>query len=292
MKHSKSKVIDLLGKRVRIYNPPNGEHINVANFANNKYDKRTTFNYLFFDFFDFFKDIIDSKEYEYNLDKSNVYILPEVRRVEKSFRVIRKYSNNDKDFSYSFSKKVLLAFKDIYSEINKYFPWQDDDYFIVPLKGGGFVINLFEIDAEVILPIEAKRVPSKKHGFLGLGMNIFSDEVQKVNDMILKMHGKEITFLEVCVASGMTTIGFLLDLHEKGVKPKRVKILTAASSIQGVKIINLVANYLEIDVVFHTGQLIENVSDFYDVTQDSIVYEDGSFVVKSPETAYNIVNGI
>ena len=290
MKYSDIKSIRLMDKKIDIFHPKKNEYINVAYFANQKYDKRTTFNYSFFDFGDLFSKLINSKSTESNID--NIFCLPESIETASNFQTIKDYSNGNEKLSLGFSKKVLNAFKDLFLDIDIHFKWTKDKYFIVPLNGGGFVINLFQLNADIILPIEAKRIPGKKIGYLGLGMNIDNSNLDKINETLTKFNGKEVNFLEVCIASGMTTIGFLIDLYIRGIKPKKIKVLTIASSIQGIKMVNMVAQDLNFNISFYTGQLIENVADFYDVSQDSIIYEDGSFVVKSPENAYKIVHKI
>lgn len=293
MKNCKRTNINIYGKDITLFYRKNDDYINIADFANSKYDKRTTFNYAFFDFGDFFTNMINSKESDRVFAGSEVYGLESVNNLlEKHFKKIKSYSNGKVLLNYKFAKEVLNSFKEIYSELDERFGWTKENFFIVPLKGGGFVINLFDLKNKKVLPVEAKRIPSKQKGELGLGMNLDEVDLPLVNFFMEEINERNIVFLEVCIASGMTTIGFLLDLYNKGVRPKQVKIFTAASSIQGIRIVQKVADLIGYKVIFYTGKLIENVSDFYDVSQDSIIYDDGSFVVKSPESAYKIVYGI
>lgn len=290
MKNALESNLLLDGKKISIFYAEKGDYINISDITNKSYNKRTTFNHAFINFGDYFSKFINSKDSNTNIN-DNVFYLPSNKHLDLEFDKIKEYSNGKNILTYKFASDVLSSFKKIYSELNSVFPWFEDEFFIVPLKGGGFVINLFNFKHNRVFPVEAKRIPLKKYGHLGLGMNVDIEEHENFDKDLFNLHDKDITFLEVCIASGMTTIGFLLDLHHKGIKPHKVKILTAAASVQGIKVIQKVADDLDIDLVFYTAKLIENVTDFYDVSQDSIIYEDGSFVVKSPENAYRIVHG-
>ena len=291
MKNCVKKNITLDGQSVPLYFPVKGETIDVSDLIADSYDKRKTFNHTFFIFGQYFNKVVNSTVSQADFDSTGVKILPSNSALDPYFNIIKNYSNTDTKLDYDSALGILTAFKKIYEALDAEFHWMQIENFIVPLKGGGFVINLFDTTGKNILPVEAKRVPLKTSSTLGLGMNLEPQDLAKLDSFSAEINGKEVAFLEVCVASGMTTIGFLLDLHLRGVTPKRVKVITAAASIQGIELVKRVASQLDIEVEFFTAKLMEDVGDLYNVSQDSIIYTDGTFVVKSPEYAYHIVYG-
>ncbi len=257
----------------------NNDVFDVSELVDN-YSRRTKFNYLYLDFDLLFKDLSTFK-----LDERSIKVLPQTKDLIKAFEVIKSYANTDK-LTVEFAKETLMSYQFIYTKLEERYHWMELDSFIVPLRGGGIISKLFKLDKQKVLEIEAKRLPLKRElGVFGLGMN-FQGNVDQLDNFMDSLSGKEVAILEVCIATGMTTLGFLLDLYIRKVKPKKIVFLTSASSKQGTAVIQAVARQLDFSVEFVTGMMVDNLIDYYSTTQDLLAYNDGSFVVKSPELAY------
>lgn len=258
--------------------------IDVTKIASDNYVKRSDFNYAFVNFNSLFAkiDLTDS-----SVLPSNLFVLSDNKALSRSFDQIKEYANitSRNDLSFSQAHSVLAAYKDIYQQLDDIFSWKQSTHFVVPLKGGGYILRLFDMATKQVLPIEAKRVPLKKQGQIALGMNVDGISDLEINQFYSKVE-KEVMFLEVCVASGLTTLGFLLDMYSRNKLPKKITILSAAVSLQGVNLINRISSELGITVEFKTAKVFTKLADFFIESQDSLLYDDGSFVVKSPEIAF------
>ncbi len=259
--------------------------INVKNLVSTDYTKRTNFNYCFIDFANLFSD---SEKSDQSGEITNIRVLKPDLVVESYFKLIKDYANSDSEnIGKPFALDVISSYKNIYVKLSEMFDIYNFDYVIVPLSGGGIVAKFLPIQEEKIIEIEAKRLPLRT----GKGKFAFGMNVKNINNIDYKLSSdldnKSIAILEVCVASGMTTIGFLADLYSRGVKPQNVSIIAAAVSKSGCRIVNEFAESIGIDVQFYAAKVFDKLADSYSTDQDALLYEDGSFVVKSPIHAYD-----
>lgn len=285
IKNTKNYKVNLLGNKVDIdYTKNFLNTVNISSLVRDSYDRRTVFNYALINFHYLFNN------YNFDQDKNNlknVSIPSSSSEIDKAFSVVKKYANSFEEINFDFANEVLSSYKKIYEIIDEEFHWSKKDFFVVPLKGGGYIMKLFDFKNKKILPIEAKRVPLKQNGKIALGMNIENIDFEEINSFYNSINtDDEIVFLEVCVASGMTTIGFLLDMYSKKTLPKKVIVVTAAASVQGIQLVQEIAEQLGIKVEFKTAKIFNKLANFFNTSQDSVLYNDGKFVVKSPEKAF------
>jgi hypothetical protein len=151
---------------------------------------------------------------------------------------------------------------------------------------GGVITELFNLPNDSVLKLEAKRIPLIQEKNFGFGLHSTQKTSKEIERFLKKTNNKEITILEICVATGMTTAAFLLDLHTKNIKPKKIKILASAISAQSIKFTEELAQKLNYDIEFITAKIVFKLDNYYTIGQDSIQYNDEKFVVKNPWDAY------
>lgn len=264
------------------------------------YHDRTDFNYMLVEFKTYFNHLRNSTIPPEKRDIShytNLHISKESPEKQAAFDFIKKianFHNHDINiFEVDDAEEYLQSYHTIFSQLEDEFHWQDCDYFIVPLKGGGIVTRLFPLDIKKIIDIECKRLPlQSENNDFALGMNInreYNDlytNVEQVHEVIDSLDNKKISILEVCVATGMTTFGFLLDLYSRSVKNVKLRVICTAVSLQGFELVSKFATFLGYQVEFVTGKVIYTLGDHLKMDSDSLVYDDGQLVVKSPWDAY------
>lgn len=263
----------------------------ISQFNETKYSDIKKFNYSFINFGDKFsklRDTIDKNEFKTKLLKTLD------NNFENEFQTIRKISNSDSNLESKDVDFFLAAYKKIFLSLNDLENYLDYDVFIVPLMGGGIISKLLNIDSKQVIALNAKRVPLSEEGSFALGLNAeknafgLIESQQDADEIIASIQDKKVCILEVCVASGITTLGFLIDLQLRNIKPKKLSIVSAVMSNQSVKllsdeIINLELNY---DIEFVTGKVLHKLLDFYNEVTDAIAYDNGDKAVISPADAY------
>lgn len=122
----------------------------------------------------------------------------------------------------------------------------------------------------------------KKNSF-GFGMRVESGiEYQRSMDLLDKFKSgnyKKIRIVELCIVSGMTTLGFLLFLERNHIKPEEIEINTIAISQQGYRFISDYAKSKDLNVKFVTGGMFYRLGNYYLSKRDELLTLDGKLVI-------------
>lgn len=146
-------------------------------------------------------------------------------------------------------------------------------YTFVPLKGGAHVVSSFGIDFNSMIAIDCKRIPLKDGSF-AFGMHSPMFDPYDLG----RIHKRKLRVIEICIASGITSVGILLDLFIKGCVPKTVTFQVLFASKQGLALVKKVASELRIDVCFYVGKMYNNLGSLV-TSNDSIINEKGEPVI-------------
>lgn len=262
------------------------------------YKSRKLFNYSYTHFGDMFSYSRSTEIPVENrmMSDKNLMVLTDLPRVEQYFQNIREISNSNLELSLEYADAFLRSFKSIFDSLETEFQWTQSDYFLVPLKGGGVITELFSnLPQNKVFKIDCKRVPlMESEGAYGFGMHVPS-QISAVNlaeadeFMFNNLNGKEVTILELCVASGITTIGFLLDLYYKNLRPKKITILSTVVAQQGYEISQDFAKQMGIELNFITAKVAYILKDHYKNPYDPLSYLNGDLVLKSPYDAFRMI---
>lgn len=270
------------GKKINQFYPSIGQNIDVSSVAAPRYSDRKKFNYMHIEFKDLFVSLIDSKisASQQIISCNKSLLFPAAETVKTHLQEIKDIARIDSDL---LTKDDVTRYKNallnIFQKLRDIEPWHTAEHIIVPLRGGGMIANLFPDVHKKIIPFDCKRIPlSKSYGHFDLGMHIQKKNgtVKYVDRLLDNSTKKTITFLEICVASGMTTLGFILDILARGIKVKELVIVCAALSQQGYSLISEFARKNNLQVKFVTGKLIYALSDFYTDPIDALLEGDGS----------------
>lgn len=299
MRPSKHNLI-YRNKKLITHYPTLSEPFLVSNVEKN-YDSRKLFNYSYTEFQDLFSysrdDIIPLNKRIYDAD--NLFLSSYNSDIDSQLEIIKKISNNKNNLNFNEADKFLSAYKKIFNLLETEYSWSDSDYYLVPLKGGGVITELYDqIPSEKVIKIDSKRVPlNTSIGSYGFGMHVppqsLFENVEELDKIVSNdFNNKTITILELCVASGITTIGFLLDLIYKQAKPKEIKILSTVISQHGYEISTEFAKEHDIDLKFITSKMVYALKDHYYYSHDPLAYDNGELVLKSPYDAFNMVYNV
>ncbi len=293
IKRPLSKHYIFRGTKINQLYPGDGKQVDVSSVAAPRYSGRKKFNYMHVEFNDLFASLIDSKIPEplRIITCNNSLLFPSKEVVEEHLREIKDIARIDYDL---LTKDDITRYKNallkIFQKLKNLEPWHAAEHIIVPLRGGGIIANLFPDIHDRIVPFDCKRIPlSDTYGHFNFGMHV-QEKTGTVNhfDRLLDSSTeKTITFLEICIASGMTTLGFMLDILSRGIKVKELIIVCAALSQQGYLLISEFARKNNLRVKFVTGKLIYALSDFYTDPIDALLEGDGS---KTIGDAVNIMS--
>ncbi len=260
-------------------------YVDVSALAAERYAARKHFNYMYVDFGDLFAPLIDSKiPISNRIQKHKNLLLHENNKLlEQDYREVRDIARIDQLYlRLEDISRYKRALQSIFSQLKKISDWDLAEQIIVPLRGGGVVANLFPDLKEKLIPFDCKRIPlARSFGHFGFGMHIKEEfgDVRKADKVIIENKAGHITFLEICVASGLTTLGFLLDLAAKKVEIKRLDIVCAAVSQQALLIVSEFAKEQKIHVRFITGRIIYSLSDFFTDPVDALLEDDNQWTI-------------
>ena len=288
---------DYQGESIETYYPTAGEQYRVENVADS-YQSRLSFNYSFTHFNMLFNEQRNSSGVELSeRDLKNVFVADESESVRDAFDYIRQLSNlnneEDIEFTPDTARQYLKSFQHIYQAIDDGTKWSSSDGYIVPLRGGGIVTHLFPLDSRKVLELDCKRVPlQEREGQFGFGMHVLPGyrTVSDADQFVLDAQENTLAFLEVCIASGMTTIGFMVDLLAKNIRPKKIIVLASVMSLQGIRTIRQFGTMFGFEIEFHTARLECRLADYYRQNYDPLMYNSGETVVKSPAPAFELIN--
>lgn len=277
--------------------PEVDESIDVSGLCASSYDGPSVFEYMFLNFHTLFSrgrgSTIQIEQRLNPFEQPNISIA-DPRTISEHFSVISSMTSEDEVMDRVNARRLLNSFENIYLQLDTNFSWRNKEAFIVPLKGGGIVAKLLNLPSERVAQIEAKRIPTRSsNGAFSFGMNIHRDSghrIKSTEDAKLFMSGldgKDIAMLEICVATGMTTIAFLTDLYLRGIRPRHITIIASAISQQGYIAILDYARHLGFDGIdFITGKFVYKLDDYYSINRDALLDDNGKYVVTSPWKAY------
>lgn len=284
---------EINGRKVGVYNCL-GKEIDVADIAADSYHGLTNFNLFFADFNGMFVDLIEDIVQPSKRIKSNTKGLNALAFDSDEVSVLlnelidvvnfssRPLVSNDRKKKYS---DLMQKIANKISEYRKNNSFSVPDLTVVPMKGGSYFLNFLENSSvhENTLAIECKRIPVAKENSFCFGMAVApSNEFplnSQINNISSLMESKKIRIVELCIVSGMTTIGFLLYLQENDIKPESVEINTIAISQQGYEVISEFAKNRGINVEFVTGGVYYRLGNYYLSRRDELLTLDGKSVI-------------
>ncbi|KKU89134.1 MAG: hypothetical protein UY18_C0003G0021 [Microgenomates group bacterium GW2011_GWF2_47_9] len=157
------------------------------------------------------------------------------------------------------------------------------DLVVVPLRGGKVVATMIPIENAKILAIDCKRLPLKRvRGDFAFGMNIPDsqhDNFKRFFGKTSTLTGKKVRILEVALASGMTSIGIMNELYQRGILPAHIDIVTPALAQKGYENVIEFAKTVGFSVSVSTAAMFYRLGDFYADNNDSILTDDGHYVI-------------
>lgn len=281
------------GRKAIIYRAEAGCEIDVTDIAARHHARRTSFNLAFVDFGHALAHLHDStvpQESRLRQDTDRIRILgfTQPRAVVGPLERISAIADLPVEQVRAIGADSIFRskLKDICERLHERTKWAQEDAVIVPLRGGAPIANILPVPPEKIIPIDTKRVPMRRRGDVGLGMNLpGSDEFEWrglsawMDRRLRNLDGKYFRILEVAVASGLTTSAFLVDLVDRGVRPSHVEIVAPVVAQQGVDFVFSVAQSLNIDISLVAGQMYYRLGDFWKGGEDSILNEQGGYVI-------------
>jgi len=270
-----------------------GCEIDVSEVAARHHERRTHFNLAFVDFGLSLAPLINStvpEELRLRKDTERVRILgfTQPRAVEGPLGVISSIAQYPAEVVQELraDRTFRSKLRDISLRLHERTDWTEADAVIVPLRGGALIANMLPVPSEKIIPIDSKRVPLKRKGAIGLGMNLpGSDELdwkelsQWMNHRLMVLGGKYVRILEVAIASGLTTSAFLIDLKDRGIRPSHIEVVAPVVAQQGLEFMFSTADALDFDVSVLAGQMYYRLGDFWKGGEDSIIDDEGKFVI-------------
>lgn len=157
------------------------------------------------------------------------------------------------------------------------------DLTIVPMKGGSYFLNFLDRSKihKNALAIDCKRIPVEKSGSFcfGMGLNSVAGFPDNENNYKVLKGAEKVRIVELCIVSGMTTIGFLLYLLKNDLKPELVEVDTIAMSQQGYESIMKFAKEFGFNIKFVTGGVYYRLGNYYESRRDELLTLDGKLVI-------------
>ena len=116
---------------------------------------------------------------------------------------------------------------------------------------------------------------------MGFGMRLYYDSIKRGDRLSRKLKDIEgkVRILEVCMASGLTTAGVLLNLYARKVKVDSVEVVAPVMAQQGYEFVKKVAEFTNIKTTFATGAIFYRLGNYYEDSADSLMTDDGRYVV-------------
>jgi|GEM_PF-2163802 len=269
-----------------------GREIDVSGICADWYKGPSKFNTFYVDFNGMFVDLIEnivdvkSRIRENRDDLESISLLSdETSKLLDSLIDVVNYSSRpviseDRKRKYS---DIMASLADNITKVRKAKKYPKPDLTIVPMKGGSYFLNYLERKKvhSNTLAIECKRIPIIKDNSFCFGMNLdASDSFPSNNNFKVALEGaKNIRIVELCIVSGMTTIGFLLYLHANKLLPEIVEVNTIAMSQQGYEVISDFAKKLGIKIKFVTGGMFYRLGNYYVSRRDELLTLDGKLVI-------------
>ncbi len=270
-----------------------GQTFSVVNLTKDWYDGPKVFDYSFIDFGKLFVGNVASyikDNFSGNKDLTVAFSEldgEELDEFNQHLSVIKSVANKDK-VGTSEAKAYLASLMLLTEKIISNDLFDSIENVLLPMRGAAIVANglLRKKDKDNFLKninfisIDCKRVPLKDEEFhFGFGMNLSTEIWEERYRNLINSNVKDIAILEVASASGITVSGMLLDLYMRGVRELNVMIVSLFISKQFYISIQNVARELGFNVRFYTGFMVSRLGNFYEEGSDSLLYDDGTYVV-------------
>jgi hypothetical protein len=250
------------------------------------------FNFFFVDFNGLFVDLIeDVVEPEKRIRMSNRFLEALSFSSDESVALLndlievvnfssRPIISDDRKRRYS---EILRKIADKINNFRTAEKLPKPDLTIVPMKGGSYFLNFLEKTTvhKNALAIDCKRIPVAKSGSFCFGMRLDPVVGFPSNANLSKVLevAKKVRIVELCIVSGMTTIGFLLYLHKNNLKPELVEVDTISMSQQGYESVMKFAKKFGFNVRFVTGGMYYRLGNYYKSRRDELLTLDGKLVI-------------
>lgn len=296
MQWSEDKLFN--GNLVRSLNIKGGE-FDVSDLSIDWYKGPKKFNLFFVDFNGLFSNLVENTveaEFRMRNNRDNLktlaFVSDEINILLEKLIEIVNFSSRPV-ISEDRKRQYRITLKKIADALSKYRVAQglaDEDLTIVPMKGGSYFWNFLKKDKSNnnTLAIDCKRISMIRKNSFGFGMRIESDdEYQKSIKLLEKfeLNGfNKIRIVELCIVSGMTTLGFLLFLEKNNIKPKEIEINTIAISQQGYEFISEYAKSKNINIKFVTVGMYYKLGNYYLSKTDELLTLDGKLVIGDVRT--------
>ena len=271
-----------------------GTEICVKDIVANWYQGPTNFNLFYVDFNGMFGDKVDNtvepvKRIKLNSDDLTALAFESDEVLQTLHELIEVVNYSSRPIVSAERKKkyshLLSKIADRITDYRHENGLLNSDLTIVPMKGGRYFLNY--LDKSKIhnntLAIECKRIQVTKKNSFCFGMAIAPSPDFPANStfqsVLLSQKAKKIRIVELCIVSGMTTLGFLLYLKENNIVPEVVEINTIAISQQGYEVIKDFAKEQGIKVKFITGGIYYRLGNYYVSRRDELLTLDGKSVI-------------
>lgn len=282
-------------KVVRIFTPTSEDEVlNVSLIgAATHYNKIKEFNTMLIDY----QSLFHPKQIGLSVYKEpppNLFSLEKTaynNEITTCLNTLKKSANSKNALSRTMALDSLNSFKRICELLDREFSWMDADLIVAPLKGGGVITDIMNISNKSIA-IEGKRIPlSRGYGYFGFGLNVPINRHGKLYKDLNTNTNLKISMVEDCVASGMTTISFLIYLMSLGVNIKQLNVIASICTIAGAIKVQQISNELQIPINIQCGKVFYNLTDYYeDIRTDSIIYPSGDLALPDTSKVYNMIN--
>lgn len=278
MKRARLKTLRLMGNNLRVSIPlyaedPVGlDHLPSSPLES--YQGPHEFNHVLIHFGDFFKNLhqqeINSKNLPLIVPQNHNEIDELAARTTAYVKEFSRSKRIDVQKARKYRQSLLQLACHVKGTLGG--PHQFA-YTFVPLRGGAHVVSAFAVDYDSMIAIDCKRIPLE-NGTFAFGMH---SPVFDPYDLD-RIKGKKIRVIEVCVASGITSVGILTDLLSKGCLPEEVHFQVLFASQKGMSIIRDVCNEIGTKVKFYVGKVYTGLGNLV-LSHDSIIDDAGRPVI-------------
>lgn len=284
----------LFDKEIEYYDLRGESEYKIRGQVAKWYKGPKSFNLFYIDFNGFFNNMVggvvpENKRIRTNLPNLKVLSFSDERAMAWLEELVTVVNYSSRPFVSSFRK---VKYKEILGKLGKGLKKmvkidpRIDDLVMVPLKGGSYFLDFLypEGDFSKVLAVDCKRIPALNKNAFSYGIRVDSSDKYLMNGKIKELLAGEkqinkLRVVELCIVSGMTTVGYLLYLYLNNIRPKEIEIDTIAMSQQGYEMIDKLAKFLGINVIFVTGGLFYRLGNFYSSHMDELLTIDGKLII-------------
>lgn len=280
MKRIRQKSIKLLNEKIQLAIPiypdePLGLELLPSELVSS-YIGITKFNHILIHFGRLL-DRVKNRQFSYTDEDLHVpNSNPKLERLIS--KLIKLVSEIDKTVNKTDKESLALEYKKVLNHIAKILNDSIGDklktsYTFVPLRGGAHVVSTFQVPLESMIAIDCKRLPLVDGSFaFGMHSPVFDPyDVDRV-------YRQKVRVVEVCIASGITSVGIMLDFFAKGCPPQELIFQVLFASKVGLSFIQAVAKELGMKVKVYAAKIYDGLGDLT-MSFDSIVNDQEKKVI-------------